>query len=86
MQQSREKEASKQINIVQVRKKKEIKLHYGDIMNCLIRAEKYKESSELTLVVPGCKITTTIIHHIHRQQMSRKVKYVVTVSKPSGGT
>lgn len=83
MPQSREKETRKQINIVQVRKE-EIKLHCGDRVDCLVWVEKYKESSELTLVVPGYKITIKIIHHIHQQQMSRKVKYVVTVSKPPG--
>lgn len=83
MKQSRDKETSKQINIIQVRKE-EIKLHCGDIVECLVWVEKYKESSELTLVVLGYKITTKIIQQIHQQQMSRKVKYVVTVSKLPG--
>lgn len=46
--------------------------------------EKLEESSEFNLVVTGYKITTKIMYHIYQQGVSRKVKYVITVSKMLG--
>lgn len=80
---TRQREASKQINISLVRKE-EIKLHCETWMYCFVWVEKLKESPELSLVDIGYKTTTKIMHHIHQQQMSRKRKYVVTVSKMLG--